>query len=155
MPCLSVTFLHQEVLKIDPACPVCGNGDEDVVHMLFQCDFARGCWFNSPLPLRSGEFSNLLIQTIPILNQDLSNDQWTSFVNIAWAIWHCRNEKAYAGKHPSLDRFSYFLHTANSETMIANTSTCTLQRQQVQLTIVNPVSTYLVCMIDGSLSQSW
>lgn len=36
-------IIHARISKGDPTCAVCGQGEEDLIHMLFLCPFARAC----------------------------------------------------------------------------------------------------------------
>lgn len=46
-------IISARIKTTDPTCTVCGTDKEDVPHLLFNCPFARGCWYASPLALRS------------------------------------------------------------------------------------------------------
>lgn len=146
-------ILASRGIRIDSMCATCGCAEEDSVHFMFLCDFARSCWFSSSIPLRSHVMIEPLTQTLSILGQELSEEQWTDFASIAWAIWRCRNEKVYEGKQPTLDRFSFFLKNIQMETTISRSHAGPLvQAHATQVPISNDA---IICITDGSWSTNW
>lgn len=74
-------------------------------------------------------------------------------LNICWAIWRCRNDKAYAGIAPSHQQFTKYLKSICTETTTA------LSDKQTHLVhqgagYVHYTSGYS-CMVDGSWIHSW
>lgn len=72
-----------------PDCASCSQGDEDPLHMMFTCPFARSCWFGSPLAVRADALStDGTIQTSFLnLAESLDSADWTTALNLCWAIW--------------------------------------------------------------------
>lgn len=89
----------------DPTCAVCQQSDEDVLHMLFFCPFARARWLLGPLALRTEG----LPQDLPLIFKSIfgqsSEEVWTKMANTAWTIWRCRDKKTYGGLIPTIERF--------------------------------------------------
>lgn len=44
-------LLRTRGINIDPTCPVCGRGSEDIAHVLFHCRFAKEVWSRSAIPM--------------------------------------------------------------------------------------------------------
>jgi hypothetical protein len=107
----------------DATCAVCGEEVEDANHMMFLCTFARSCWFAGPLPLQSDSFNGDLHYNIVQMARMLTDEQWTIMVNYIWAIWRCRNDRAYGGKIPSFQSFTAYFQKVNSETLISKSGT--------------------------------
>ncbi|XP_078153121.1 uncharacterized protein LOC144548322 [Carex rostrata] len=114
--------LKARTSKGDSICAVCGEENEDAAHMVFLCSFARSCWFAGPLSVRTDFLTGNIHHSLVDIANNCSDDQWTLFVNSIWAIWRCRNDKAYSGKLPSFDGFSSYLRKINAETVIAKSA---------------------------------
>lgn len=136
----------------NPSCAVCNQGEEDTMHMLFLCPFARACWLLGSLALRTDVLPQDLTLILNNIFQQSSEEVWTDMANTSWAIWRCRNEKTYGGKVPTFERFSEIFRTVGVESRIASTPNkmkgpqCVLQ--------VESNSVYK-CKIDGSWKPPW
>lgn len=88
------------------------------------------------------------------LTEQLTDDQWTQFANIAWSIWRCRNDKTYGGKEPSIDRFQKYLSQITAETNISVTKRYLSWKSE---TIHDPMLQWdkVICMTDGSWEGNW
>lgn len=53
-------ILHTRISRGDPNCLMCCQGEEDMMHMLFLCPFARACWLMGPLAIRTENLPSLL-----------------------------------------------------------------------------------------------
>lgn len=72
--------LRSRGLRIDGVCQVCGDSEETLHHMLFNCKVAAKVWDHSPLRFKPG---NQLFNTLHrLLDFDMSraNDQITVFL---------------------------------------------------------------------------
>lgn len=105
----SAKILASRMSRGDPTCVVCNQGEEEVMHMLFLCPFAKACWLISPLVLRSENLPLDLSEILKMTAQHSSDEEWTDMANVAWSIWRCRNEKVYGGQVPSFERFTKLL----------------------------------------------
>lgn len=97
--------------KGDPCCALCGQ-EESMQHMLFNCPFARACWFMGSVVLRSDAIQGTISQILRHLAQTLDEVEWTTCVNMMWAIWRCRNDKSYSSKTPTPVMFRQHLSTS-------------------------------------------
>lgn len=98
-------IINHRIGKGGSECASCGVDGEDVHHLLFSCPFARACCLAGPLALRSGSLPNLK-DAISTLHDSLAPEQWSDFMNTTWALWRCRNDKAYSGNEPTLQKFN-------------------------------------------------
>lgn len=103
---------------VSSTCAVCSQEDEDGMHMIFQCHFARACWMSSGFPLRTDNLPSNLVDAIYLVLERSSDAQWAEFAQIVWAIWRCRNARTYQGQQPSLSQFSSFVIAIKAETSL-------------------------------------
>lgn len=104
-------ILFKRSSKGDPCCALCGQ-EESMQHMLFNCPFARACWFIGSVVLRSDAIQGTISQILRHLAQTLDEVEWTTCVNMMWAIWRCRNDKSYSSKTPTAVMFRQHLSTS-------------------------------------------
>lgn len=112
-------ILASRLSRGDPTCTVCNQGEEDVMHMLFLCLFAKACWLIGSLALQTENLPHDLSEIFKMIEQQSLEEEWTVMVNVAWTIWRCRNKKVYGGKVPSFERFKQLLKKVDMETRIA------------------------------------
>ncbi|XP_078152638.1 uncharacterized protein LOC144547828 [Carex rostrata] len=137
----------------DPTCPSCSQGDENPLHLIFNCSFARSCWFGSPLAIMSdaldtdGTVKSAFINLAAITDKE----SWTEALNTCWAIWRTRNDKAYAGKSPTFQQFSKYLSQMRNECTIA------FAGDKVRQVTPRPATqdSGFNCMTDGSWISNW
>ena len=84
-------------IQIDPTCPSCGNGREDINHVLFKCRFGQAVWSLSAIHLPpSGSWSNSVFLNIFHLVKcskkvSLLPEAGLFFPWVLWHIWKARN----------------------------------------------------------------
>lgn len=89
--------LRSRGINIDATCSSCGNGREDINHVLFQCRFARDVWSLSAVPMPpSGSWSNSvflnLYHLVKCINSKrLAPEAGLVFPWLLWHIWKARN----------------------------------------------------------------
>lgn len=144
----------------EPICANCLQGDENSIHMIFDCPFARACWFAGPLNLQTD-----IVVTQPDIKHVLQNlaanltdEQWSQALNITWSIWRVRNDMAYRRVQPTFDQFKKYLQLINLETDIANSKKPLLA--ELQVTANSQPGTQVIeegynCVVDGSWFQLW
>ena len=149
-------ILASRISRGDPTCAVCKQGEEDVMHLLFSCPFARGCWLLGPLALRTDTLPQTISSILEMLDQQMTEEVWTNAANQAWAIWRCRNEMVYEGQVPTFDRFKLFLNKVCMETRIAAAAgkNCGSGAGVVLDLNLNPDKA-CCCKIDGSWKPPW
>ncbi|XP_078175199.1 uncharacterized protein LOC144568705 [Carex rostrata] len=140
----------------DPTCVVCQHDDEDVLHMLFMCPFARACWLRGPLALRTDRLSCDLPSIFTWIFDHSSEETWTDMANTAWAVWRCRNEKVYGGKVPTFERFQQILNLISREARIVAVAHlkkgARVEEEGAQVS--SSLKVYR-CMVDGSWKPPW
>lgn len=83
----------------DSVCPVCGQGEETVEHLFFECDFARHLWRASSLGL------NFAVgQPVPFKEWLLgwvrgapNRSIMAEGISVLWAIWRALNRLVFDG----------------------------------------------------------
>lgn len=126
-------IIADRISKGDPVCQLCGTHDEDANHMIFHCAFARLCWFAGPIPIHTHHFQLDTVQNLVALSSATSDEDWTTAVNVMWAIWRSRNECMYESTIPTFDKFNNFLTSIQAETELFGTTNrkASLQKTQV------------------------
>lgn len=94
----------------------------------------------------------MLQQNYMDLLQGMTEDQWTMFANVCWAIWRCRNDRAYGGKEISIQLFQQYLITIGIETRISRSKAHLHTTGEIRS---HHVSTDYICILDGSWEQGW
>lgn len=112
-------ILASRGISLCTTCTLCLQGQESIIHTFFQCDFARACWFASPLSLLSTNLPTSFRDIIEHMARSLSDEQWTVFAEVIWSIWRCRNDLVYGAKKPSIQTFFLYLNAVSSESLIA------------------------------------
>lgn len=149
-------ILSHRIGKGDSQCATCGEVQEDVSHQLFTCPFARACWLAGPLALRSSVLSQGLMLTIKSLSPDLTDKQWGDFFNSMWALWRCRNDKAYSAIDPSFSRFQQYLQSITSEAQLAAASRASAVPCAAATTAnTRAAETDFEIWVDGSWERAW
>ncbi|KAJ4815304.1 hypothetical protein LUZ62_027870 [Rhynchospora pubera] len=83
---------------LPPDCSVCGQGIEEAKHTLFDCSFAKGYWFSSPLAMRVDSLPHDMISLLYSICQALQAVQFVQFANLLWALWKSRCSHIMEGK---------------------------------------------------------
>ena len=87
------TNLFKREIVSSNTCPTCQDGAESVLHILWDCAYAKECWQNSPLShlctLPRPSSWNDLVELV--LRKEVSPVKEIFFV-LAWMIWGCRND---------------------------------------------------------------
>ncbi|XP_021748616.1 uncharacterized protein LOC110714415 [Chenopodium quinoa] len=90
--------LHKRHIAGTSVCPICGNGEESIMHSLFKCRYAAEIWNVSDFcdllaraPLSS--FADRLLWMYKTIDSELLQ----VFAALTWAAWHCRNTHIYEG----------------------------------------------------------
>lgn len=101
---------------VSSTCVICSQGEEDAMHMVFQCQFARACWMSLGFPFRTDQLPGNRKQALLLVLTTGTEELWSELASIAWAIWRCRNARVYQGQQPSLAQFSSFLWQSKQRT---------------------------------------
>ncbi|KAJ8765805.1 hypothetical protein K2173_015611 [Erythroxylum novogranatense] len=95
IPC--VTLLQRRNLQVAGLCPFCQYCEEDELHVLVYCDFARACWLSTAVGFPFGQcvrFRNWFASMLNVLH---GADLQTLVVTL-WAIWEARNALLWTAK---------------------------------------------------------
>lgn len=83
-------------------CPMCNTDVEHLLHVFFDCDYAKRCWVKSGLSYDMGE-----VYSGPTwLLEKLCNEPEESLITIAktlWGIWFARNNRVWEEKQLTPD----------------------------------------------------
>ncbi|KAL2931091.1 hypothetical protein RDABS01_036501 [Bienertia sinuspersici] len=90
-------------MDLDERCPMCGDFEESILHMLFRCNEAEVTWRYSPLRLEfhPDRFSCIKgwLEFLECTYKDVL--WWSIFWCAAWGIWWKRNEWVFQTKRIS------------------------------------------------------
>lgn len=151
---------------VSSTCVICSQGEEDAMHMVFQCQFARACWMSSGFPFRTDQLPGNLKQALLLVLTTGTEELWSELASIAWAIWRCQNARVYQGQQPSLAQFSSFLLAIKAENILVSKvkgngrgERATGTRGANTGTVCNATgigrSQQIVCYSDASWVNSW
>ncbi|KAH7843067.1 hypothetical protein Vadar_012290 [Vaccinium darrowii] len=99
-------------------CPLCGNPEESVIHLVAQCPFARAVWFSSPMQIDSQalECSSFIHWWSALMQQGqgyTDNAVWKSnMAYMVWGIWKSRNRAMF--DHVGADPVWVMQHAVSS-----------------------------------------
>ncbi|XP_074356116.1 uncharacterized protein LOC141695803 [Apium graveolens] len=89
--------LSSKGVQLSLACPMCDSCDENVLHLFFDCYFARQCWLHV-----GGNYYTQEVEHAPdwILNKicEGSRDEVVRIARVLWGIWFVRNKKVWENK---------------------------------------------------------
>lgn len=74
-------IMQRRFPSVSLLCGICDSHEEDVLHLLHQCQFARACFLASPLGLRTDVLSGSLVQVLQGVSNSLDDEQWLLY---AW-----------------------------------------------------------------------
>lgn len=94
--------LKKRGLRVDAICQLCGEEDETVNHLLFQCKLTKEIWDLTPISTPSGEFLNAHnladnLQDLIMINRNHANELKLLFL-LGWRIWKMRNALIFENK---------------------------------------------------------
>ncbi|KAH7845104.1 hypothetical protein Vadar_021447 [Vaccinium darrowii] len=110
--------LRQRGILSVEGCPLCGNSEESVLHLVAQCPFARAVWFSSPFQIDSQglECSSFIHWWSALMQRGQGMDNevvWKSIVAyMVWGIWKSRNRANF--EHVRDDPVWVMQHAINS-----------------------------------------
>ncbi|KAL2931647.1 hypothetical protein RDABS01_037057 [Bienertia sinuspersici] len=86
-------LMYARGLSNDGVCPMCGEEEETIIHLLANCQEVRRLWYLSPLRLKVEEFpSNTLKDWVKTLKHVYKEARWWDiFWSMCWGIWLRRN----------------------------------------------------------------
>lgn len=147
--------IRSRIGKGDPICQTCGEKEEDVSHVLFQCSFSRACWLMGTLALRTEGLPMVVAEALRWLDLQTDDEQWTELACAIWGLWRCRNDRAFTGGVPKFNQFQSYYSRIMLETEMAAmvggaTAMATQLAKQVQ-----PQQIGTRCFVDGSWSDKW
>ncbi|XP_013594493.1 PREDICTED: uncharacterized protein LOC106302551 [Brassica oleracea var. oleracea] len=88
----------------DRTCPRCGQHEETINHMLFECHMATQTWSLAALPTDPGEFPSSSIYgnfdfVLNRIHKRHSTKECKARIPwILWFLWKARNEKVFSNK---------------------------------------------------------
>lgn len=144
------SILKGRGIRGDNTCATCGREEEDVRHLIFQCDLARACWYGL-LGLQTSHLMEPFKETLKGMISYMSEDHWTTLANGCWALWRCRNGVIYGGKIPDLEEFQRFYVSIAKETELINLA----GRPACQRASEPEPYRSFTCHVDGSWTSNW
>ena len=97
-------LLRRNITIQDQNCPLCGNAQEDVGHLFFNCNLTKGLWWESmrwirvvgPLPSHPKcHFTQFCEGFGNPVYQDIRGGWWSALTS---SIWHHRNNLIFQGR---------------------------------------------------------
>lgn len=140
----------------DPTCLVCGQEEEDALHLAFLCPFARSCWLAGNLAIRSDCFSSCIKRALIQVVEMVPTEMWNQVCMSIWAIWRSRNNLVFQGKPPSFESYRSFVMQIEVENSLARAKNMGQRQSRGHQTITPaPASSGFSCRVDGSWAFGW
>lgn len=89
--------LNAKGVTLPITCPMCLHDIEHLLHVFFDCNFARQCWdhVNLSYDMRAVEFApDWLLSKV----NDASSEEVVKVCTVLWGIWYWRNKKVWEDK---------------------------------------------------------
>ncbi|XP_031106177.1 uncharacterized protein LOC116010810 [Ipomoea triloba] len=93
------TNLLLKRVEVDPTCPMCGQGHEDVMHALVMCDYSQLVWHVASLPTLSIVGDSFCMWFSDVLNS-LTEQEIGFVMAVLYYIWWARNSAVWDGALP-------------------------------------------------------
>jgi zinc-binding in reverse transcriptase len=133
-----------------PVCAICGMDVDDVMHVLFYCQFARAVWLASPLGVQSLSLPSNFIQVFLYFKESLFPTDFKLFLNTLWALWKVGCAHLYEGK-PASPLAAIKMATEYSRAGLTLPKRYDVQCHASGVSV--SLSSNLVCFLDGSYSE--
>lgn len=75
-------------------CPMCTGDVEHLLHLFFDCDFAKACWQNVGLNFDMWSVENAAEWLLEKLSTE-SSEVLTKIATVLWGVWFARNKKIF------------------------------------------------------------
>lgn len=98
--------LRKRRMRVDNIYQLCGDYDETVNHLLFQCKLTKEIWDLAPLSTPTGDFIKIHylsenLQMMLSLNRNRINELKLFFL-VGWRIWKMRNALIFESRRMSI-----------------------------------------------------
>ncbi|KAL2892194.1 LINE-1 reverse transcriptase-like protein [Bienertia sinuspersici] len=92
--------LTKRGVQIEDRCPQCGEAEETILHMLFECQEVRQIWRLSPLRLEYVEEGHPSLNEwfVSLTKRYTEKLWWSIFWSLSWGIWLKRNAWCFEQK---------------------------------------------------------
>lgn len=90
-------LLRAKGIQVPISCVMCVGDVEHLLHLFFDCDFAKACWQKMVLSYNMWEIESApawLLDKLGIEN----GENLIKIVTILWGIWWARNKRFWEGK---------------------------------------------------------
>ncbi|KAL0424392.1 UNVERIFIED_CONTAM: hypothetical protein Sradi_0974000 [Sesamum radiatum] len=97
-------------------CPFCHIEEEDTMHILLHCPFARQVWSLSPFSIVLYSFLVPdVCNWLQLVSSKIDAREFGLFLCLCWTVWWCRNRKLMEGvcfdPHYVVSFVSHYLHS--------------------------------------------
>ncbi|KAL0421131.1 UNVERIFIED_CONTAM: hypothetical protein Slati_3136000 [Sesamum latifolium] len=117
----TVSNLWKRGVRVEGGCLGCGSKEEDLMHVLYLCNFARLTWALSDLPCRIIEYREGGESWLRAVFEQIRGPGFDYFLTICWALWRERNNRLFEGSGCKAQEIigwakrSCFTHLASSQ----------------------------------------
>lgn len=120
--------------------------------------FCKSVLVWGPLPLRTDTLASMTNIRDALLNlaENTSDENWSVVAIVIWALWRCRNDRAYAAKEAKFEQFIHYHKVISLETMLSKKrleSAVPVPLDPCTVTLADP--TRYRCQVDGSWTHNW
>lgn len=155
--------LARRKLKILLDCIFCGDAKESILHLLFQCRFAKEVWELSPLRIQPGQLegktslSDIMQHLLMLKDQTMLQEHLFPF--IGWRLWKARNELFFNNKKRAIpDIIQYALMDFNLwKDSQSDPNVLSLHKAKPKVATLQEIMQHtssLICCADASWTNS-
>ncbi|KAL0449105.1 UNVERIFIED_CONTAM: hypothetical protein Slati_1466900 [Sesamum latifolium] len=95
----TMTNLRNRGLRLEGGCPLCDAMEEDIMHVLVRCSFARLIWAVSGVPWKLVEsHTEDVMVWLRAIHQRADREELEMIAVIYWSLWYHRNMRIFEGK---------------------------------------------------------
>ncbi|KAJ3701325.1 hypothetical protein LUZ61_005030 [Rhynchospora tenuis] len=135
-----------------PPCDLCGQEEDDALHVLFRCDVARNYWFSSPLAIRADALPGQVMPILNLLSQQLGKERFLVFANLLWSFWKARCKQIYEGVRINVRQVLGMAVSLHSLAKAAGIQRCITEGES-NCVAAEIDMTGRVCILDGSFKD--
>lgn len=140
----------------DPICQMCGQEEEDALHLAMLCSFSRSVWLGRRLAIRTDRFGPNIQRALIDLMEMVPEPLWEEVGLTLWAIWRSRNNLVFQGKQPSFEGFCSFITQVSTKMTVASSKGKPPISQAGGFSQNAPIELHPICCYsDGSWAFGW
>ena len=98
---LTKANLFHKKVPVDPLCSACGQADETMAHILWECPLARNVWVLvwGRIQKTNSSTTSFFLLTRQMMER-LSKKEFETWTMVVWSLWNARNRMHFRQSQP-------------------------------------------------------